>query len=341
MDPLSQGILGASAAQSTAKKDTLKIAAFCGILGGMAPDLDIFIRSTTDPLLFIEYHRHFTHSLAFIPFGGFLVAAFLWLLVFRKKEKFLPIYLFTTIGYATHGLLDGCTSYGTRLLWPFSDYRVTWNVVSIIDPIFTTTLVTFTILCLVRKAVILARVGLCLALLYLGYGYYNQSKVHSFIELLASQRGHSIERIFLNPTIGNNMLWRSVYQSGDTYYIDAVHVSPFSELLHQEGKKVGVIDKETIFPELGNDSVQRKDIRRFSYFSKDFIYLHPDLPNVIADLRYGTLPYDDHSLWGIRIDPSSPESHVAFGNLRTIKDKHYDEFWLMLQGKFENSDNQH
>src|SRR5690606_29471703 len=58
-----------------------------GALGGMAPDLDVIIRSASDPLLALEYHRHFTHSLAFIPIGGLLVAApFLWLARDQPRE---------------------------------------------------------------------------------------------------------------------------------------------------------------------------------------------------------------------------------------------------------------
>ncbi len=39
------------------------------------PDMDVLIRSASDPLLAIEYHRHFTHALAFIPVGGLIAAA--------------------------------------------------------------------------------------------------------------------------------------------------------------------------------------------------------------------------------------------------------------------------
>ena len=133
MDPLSQGVLGAAVAASAARREQLKLAAVCGVFGGMAPDLDILIRSASDPLMGIEYHRHFTHSLAFIPFGGVLVAAFLWLVRFRREAiPFGTILLFTTLGLATHGLLDAATSYGTRLYWPFSDARVSWNIISIL-----------------------------------------------------------------------------------------------------------------------------------------------------------------------------------------------------------------
>ena len=57
MDPLSQGVVGAVVPQSFAQKNTLFWAAVIGFLSGLAPDLDIFIRSDIDPLLFLEYHR--------------------------------------------------------------------------------------------------------------------------------------------------------------------------------------------------------------------------------------------------------------------------------------------
>ena len=63
MDPFTQGILGASLSTASTKKNKqIKIAAFCGMIGGIVPDFDIFIRSANDSLLSIEYHRHFlTH----------------------------------------------------------------------------------------------------------------------------------------------------------------------------------------------------------------------------------------------------------------------------------------
>ena len=72
MDPFTQGIVGTTVAQSGSKRDTLIIASFIGLLAGLAADLDIFIRSSSDPLLFLEYHRHFSHSIFFIPFGALI-----------------------------------------------------------------------------------------------------------------------------------------------------------------------------------------------------------------------------------------------------------------------------
>ena len=42
---------------------------------------------------------------------------------------------------------------------------------------------------------------------------------------IAANRGHKIERILLNSTIANNILWRSVHQFGDNYYVDAVYIA--------------------------------------------------------------------------------------------------------------------
>ena len=138
MDPLTQGVLGASLPQSLGKARDAASAGLLGFLAGMSADLDVLIRSTTDPLLFLEYHRQFTHSLIFIPIGGVLCALLLHALIGRRRGlRFRQTWLFCTLGYATHALLDACTTYGTMLLWPFSEQRFAWNTISIIDPLFT------------------------------------------------------------------------------------------------------------------------------------------------------------------------------------------------------------
>ena len=82
MDPLSQSLFGALCAQTASKKRNIKVATICGITGGISPDIDILIRSNSDPLLSIEFHRHFTHSIFFAPIGSFFVGLILWLLFF-------------------------------------------------------------------------------------------------------------------------------------------------------------------------------------------------------------------------------------------------------------------
>ncbi|MBK9705794.1 MAG: metal-dependent hydrolase [Acidobacteria bacterium] len=136
MDPITQGILGAAASQSIMKRRLPKGAGWIGAVGGVAADLDVLIHSASDPTIGWLYHRHFTHSLAFIPVGGFLAALpFLFLTRFKNHRR--DVILSSIIGYATHGLLDAFTNYGTQLFWPFSNHRVAWDWIGIVDPIYT------------------------------------------------------------------------------------------------------------------------------------------------------------------------------------------------------------
>ncbi len=143
MDPMTQGVLGASVPQAISHKKHMVAATLFGAISGMSPDLDSLIRSDIDPLLHLEFHRQFSHSLFFIPIGSLICAlVFYYLLAKRWEISFKLTYLFCFLGYATHGLLDSCTSYGTQLLWPFSSERFSWNTISIVDPLFTLPLFT-------------------------------------------------------------------------------------------------------------------------------------------------------------------------------------------------------
>ena len=78
MDPLTQGALGAALPLATRRGKPAGVAAGCGFLAGLAPDLDIVLRDPEDTLLFLEFHRQFTHALIFIPVGSAIVAGALF-----------------------------------------------------------------------------------------------------------------------------------------------------------------------------------------------------------------------------------------------------------------------
>mgnify|MGYP003323173650 CR=1 FL=1 len=110
MDPVSQGAIGATFAVATVRRNKVASIALIGALAGLAPDVDVFFQSDSDPLLFLEYHRLFTHSLLFIPFGA-LIVALLARVLLRPDLDWRTIYLSALAGYATHGLLDSCLLY--------------------------------------------------------------------------------------------------------------------------------------------------------------------------------------------------------------------------------------
>lgn len=91
MDLLTHGLLGAGLAQTFARTQETRLATGIGFLSGLMADADYFIHSSNDPLLNIEFHRHFTHSLFFIPFGALIATILLWPFL-RKRIAFSRLY---------------------------------------------------------------------------------------------------------------------------------------------------------------------------------------------------------------------------------------------------------
>jgi membrane-bound metal-dependent hydrolase YbcI (DUF457 family) len=162
MDPITHGIAGAligksffakpsSAARSSASEtsvSTARVAILAATLGAVFPDVDVFVDAfTRDPLAIARYHRGFTHSFVGLPIFAFVLAVltrkfFLWYAKRPGNDKWAsPSFAFLfgiyAAGIASHILLDGCTSFGTRTLNPFSKDRVAWDLLFIIDFVFT------------------------------------------------------------------------------------------------------------------------------------------------------------------------------------------------------------
>jgi len=328
MDPLSQGVLGASASQSIANQPgKQRLALLVGFLAGMAPDLDVFIRSAEDPLLFLEFHRQFTHSLFFIPVGALLCAVILYPFL-RKSLTFSTIYLYAFLGYATHGLLDSCTSYGTQLFWPLSDIRISWNNVSVIDPLFTLPILMLVCVAFAHKQSRYARFALLYALIYLSLGVAQRERAESVALALAEERGHIPTRVTVKPTLGNLYLWRLIYEYEGRYYVDAAKVGWNG--VPVTGSSVDKLDVASDYPWLAADSIQAQDIERFRWFSDGFIARNPHNHLMIMDVRYSLLPNELAPLWVIQLKPEKPLQHVDYLTTRDLTSSKRLRFLEML-----------
>ncbi|MCF7822198.1 MAG: metal-dependent hydrolase, partial [Mariprofundaceae bacterium] len=167
MDIVTQGLAGAVLAQSVSRGQETRVAMVIGFLAGLLADIDaLFTHSEVDPLLQLDFHRHFTHSLFFIPFGGLIAALLLWP-VMKRYLPFKRILLFTTAGYATSGIIDACSSYGTSLFCPRSDLRICWHLFSILDPLFSISLIIAIIFAAVKKRPRYGTFGICFGDSYL------------------------------------------------------------------------------------------------------------------------------------------------------------------------------
>ncbi|MDE0119712.1 MAG: metal-dependent hydrolase [Bdellovibrionales bacterium] len=334
MDPISQGVLGVVASQNVSQKKHLASAAIIGTLAGMAPDLDVLITSDMDPLLSLEYHRQFTHSLIFIPIGGFLCALCFHLISRHFGLSFGKTLLYCIAGYATHALLDACTSYGTQLFWPFSDHRVSWRNISIIDPLFTLPMVILVVIAAIRKTLVMARVAAIWVLVYLCFGLIQQERVEHVGWQLAQSRDHHPVQLEAKPGFANLLLWKVIYETDDRYYVDGIRAGLQPKIYH--GESIVKLDVKKHFPWLNSRSQQARDIERFRWFSNGFVSVHPHYPNRIIDIRYSMLPNEIKALWMIELNPdASPSSHVKYTHVHNNKDidTTWEKFRLMLLGR--------
>lgn len=219
MDLITQGVLGAAVTQA-ALGPKQKKAWWLGALGGLAPDLDVLIRSGASPMLGLIYHRHFTHSLFFIPIGALLVAL-PWMYRQRKEPGAWRFTLAaTTIGYATHAILDAFTSYGTLLWWPASHERVAWSVIAIVDPRYTLPLILgiwASARSQTRRWVLLA---LAWSVAYMGLCGWQRHQALELQSQLIAARHHRSDKREVFPQMGSARRWRSIYRVKDRAFVD-------------------------------------------------------------------------------------------------------------------------
>ena len=311
MDPISQALLGVVAAQSICSQPQPKPQPkgqpqtqtqvqktpsiwWVAALAAMSPDIDSFLAFSHDPIMYYHYHRHFTHSLFFIPIGSFLVTFFLWA-GYKGRIDFFSYYKVVFVAFATHGLLDSLTAFGTVLFWPLSSMRVSLDALPVVDLLFTSSLFVgflYTQWSKKRRGAILA---LVFALFLAGVGFYQNHKAHEKQVQLAQERGHEIEKYRILPTISNFFLWRSIYKYDGEMFSDAIYVLPFQGIEVQDGERKKLLPQETFKDVSGKLA---KDIDIFYWFSDGWVIGNK---NLIFDARYTTRTSKNLPLWGVRI----------------------------------------
>jgi inner membrane protein len=313
VDPVTHALAGAAAARFVAGRPLGTAALLPGAIGALLPDADAFIRSSADPLLYAEFHRHFTHALAFIPVGG-AIAALPWLLHGHHRRRWRGYLLATTAGYATHGLLDAATTYGTRLLWPFSDTRVAWNWISIVDPLFTLLLIAGVALSIGWGSARPAAAALLAGAVYLAVGAVQHARAAEVQAQVAAARGHETARAAVFPAFTTNIIWRSLYEADGRLYADRVRVPWWGPPTWSEGFAVPAARRDVLPPGVptDGDGRRRRDLARFVEFAGGWIAPDPSDATTIGDARYSSAMDGFEPVWGIRFLPGNADPPVAW-----------------------------
>ena len=297
MDPITHALAGATVAWVVAGRHVGTRSLVIGAAAGLLPDVDVVIRSASDPLLAIEHHRGFTHSLLFVPPGGAISA-----LPFMRGIDGIGKRWSVAAGilaYLTHPLLDAATTYGTQLFWPFSNYRVGLDIISIIDPIFTAIVLIGLMAALKRRRRIVLAV-LVAAVAWLGLGGVQRERASAAQRNIARSRGDSLDRGAVFPTIGNTIVWRSIYAADGVLRMDRIRVPWLGRATYAPSDSVPPVPPAASPGE--NDRI-RRDLARFAWFSDGWLARAPSDLSIIGDARYSLSVDRYEPVWGVRFHP--------------------------------------
>ncbi len=133
MDSITHTLTGAVIGRAIEDEKIGRWGTIAGLAMGFFPDTD-FVLGLFDRKFYLEYHRDFTHSLLLVPFYALF---FSWVFVkISRRPFFWSYYRICLPVLVSHVILDLLTSYGTMILSPFSEHRFSWDLVFIVDLIF-------------------------------------------------------------------------------------------------------------------------------------------------------------------------------------------------------------
>lgn len=225
MDSLTQATLGAAIGEAVLGKKIGHKAAIFGAIIGTVPDLDVLLIPFFNEFQKISIHRGYSHSILFCLLGAFLFAYILNRIKWTKEISFRKLWIFSFLVLFTHVLLDAFTSFGTQLLLPFTDWRVSFDSISIIDPVYTLPLLVGLMMSLFfykkkhKRRSLPNSLGLIFSSLYLLFTLANKQHIQNvFYDQLEQQNIASFRLLTVPVAIGNST-WFGVAKGKEHLYI--------------------------------------------------------------------------------------------------------------------------
>lgn len=223
MDSLSQIVLGAATFALIKDKEIGKKALLYGAILGTIPDLDVLINPFFTKIDQLSIHRAFSHSIFFSLILSWLFGK--WF-SYKYKTEFKGWFWASFLALFTHPLLDLCTTYGTRILYPLSTDFYALDNVFVIDPLYTTWLLIGCIMLWIMKnsnpnRQKIINYSLLLSTGYLVYGLAVNFYVKSIFVTELEKQKISYEKIKIVPTPFNTILWEAIIKTKEgLYYSD-------------------------------------------------------------------------------------------------------------------------
>ncbi|MYL83106.1 metal-dependent hydrolase [Desulfovibrio aerotolerans] len=246
MDPVTHAVAGVLIGQAARDRfPTVRALIPLSALAAWMPDVDNIV-TFFGPEAYMRYHRGLTHSLL----GGALLA---WLLAaltarFTTGAKTPGLFILFYFGVLSHLFLDCITSYGTSIFLPFSDARVSFPAVFILDPVYTLALIGLAVAAAwrpaARKKLAVAGLAVMLGWPALGFGVGQAVSAHARTLLVA--RGGQPTAVIAQPDAFSPLWWKIIAEEGNEYVLTGLSLAAPETLL-----------PERRFERAGRDELER------------------------------------------------------------------------------------
>ncbi|HMN95738.1 MAG TPA: metal-dependent hydrolase [Phycisphaerales bacterium] len=347
MDPISHAMLGAAAAGALLGRRLGRHAFAVGIVAGVLPDGDVLdkaIPNLVDPALPWEFHRHATHAAIAVPLIA-AIAILPWMLSSAWRQRWKPLFAAGLVAAASHTLLDTCTSFGTHLWWPFTGERSAWDIIAIVDPMFTLPLLVAVAVACWRNSPRAAQVGLAWAIAVLSLGAVQHLRARAALEAHIAAGGEEVERIRVLPTLGNTILWRTLRETRDEQgrriaRAAAVRVPYFGAAELRDGEAIALIEPDAlIWPDEETAARAARVFEVFDRFADGWLGFAGEPPTsawanfVLADHRYSVSSDGFSPLWGIAARPGDPVAPLEWVGLMDRDRATLQRLWSEVMGR--------
>jgi inner membrane protein len=209
----------------------------------MLPDLDVLVSGSA--LEGLQTHRGITHSFVGAALGALALGWIAKRLWFREKSLG-EIYLVALTGFLLHIAFDLVTSYGTMIFSPFSNTRVHFDVLFIIDPYLDLLLIAGLVLGWRFLGTMGYRIGAgCLVLFLLFNTGITVAALRS-LDYWAHTKGFDAEEVAALPLPFSPLHRRGLVLSEGTYY--DVPFDLFSGVGEQVEKERSALSVEALHP---------------------------------------------------------------------------------------------
>lgn len=262
-----------------------KKAMLWGALAQSIPDIDFvaaFWLKTTDNLL---AHRGITHSILFS-----VTAAVIMGIIAERCHRSHNISLARWLAFfgaaiLTHIFLDAFNNYGVGWFEPFSNTRISFNVMYVADPFFSASpaLAALVLLFLRKKNLYRTgwwKAGLGICFIYFWYSVYNKITVDKKVRTALAQQHILSAKILTTPAPLQTWLWFVAAGTDSGFYTGYVSVFDKSNDLNLH-----------YFPQnehLLQTVPDKKDVQNLIRFSQGFFTAEQRQDSIIFnDLRFG------------------------------------------------------